>query len=638
MEDFFSPGGVLAARLAGYEPRPSQLRMARLVEEALGGQHHLLIEAGTGTGKTLAYLVPAVLHGRRLLVSTGTRALQDQIFYKDIPLVEQLLDRPIQAAYLKGRTNYLCRTKLREYEEDGLFTPGEVGRFDQIRRWAETTGTGDRAELDEFGDDDDLWSRLDARRERCSGSRCQDFEDCFLTRMRRKAIASDIVVVNHHLFFADLAIRESEMAQILPDYSAVIFDEAHELEDVATGYFGFHVSNYRLQELAFDTGAWASSREVHLAGRIAAIERTSREFFGPFLNLPEGRHPMPDLDGIGDLVGELLNLRDGLGGAEPGSEGESLARRAGEIASELEVFGNGDMENYVSWLDRRGRGVFLETCPVDVGPLLREALFERVPTCVLTSATLTVGGSTDYVGARLGLEGAVTESLATEFDFSRQAALYIPPDLPEYRDPDYTERASEEIARLLDVSGGRAFVLFTSYRQMQACYDRLKDELPFPALVQGRTSRSRLLAGFRSLPNGVLFATSSFWQGIDVRGDTLSAVIIDKLPFQVPSDPLIQARIRRIERQGGHPFSDYQVPAAILRLKQGFGRLIRSRADRGILAILDSRLRTRPYGRIFLRSLPDYTVVDQIADLRRFMNAPRPEAVAGSAAVSGGTI
>lgn len=622
MHDFFSPGGLLSRRLEDYEPRESQVVMAALVGDALEKHYHAFIEAGTGTGKTLAYLVPAILHGKRLLVSTGTKALQDQIFYKDIPLLERILGRPIAAAYLKGRSNYLCLSKLREIAEDGLFPLSDSDTFGAIEDWAGRTQTGDRAELSAIGDDNELWSRLDARRDRCTGTRCRDFEDCFLTRMRRKAIEADVVVVNHHLFFADLAIRESEMAQILPDYTAVIFDEAHELEEVATGYFGFHVSNYRLQELLFDTRAWAHSRDVDVERRAGPLERASERFFGRLLVLPEGRHRMPSLDGIGDLIGELDSLGETLEAlSDRNAEGEKLAMRANEIASELGVFREGNMDNYVSWLDRRARGAFLETCPVDVGPLLREALFDRVPTCILTSATLTVGGSTDYIRSRLGLREAESETLATEFDFSRQAALYIPGDLPDYRSVMFPSRAAREIARILEVTHGRAFVLFTSYKQMEACYELLEDELPYPTLVQGRASRSRLLEDFRRQENAVLFATSSFWQGIDVRGDTLSCVIIDKIPFQVPSDPLVEARIRRIERLGGRAFPDYQVPAAILRLKQGLGRLIRSRKDRGILAILDSRLRTRGYGRIFLSSLPDYALVDDIGQLRDFMDA-----------------
>ena len=620
MEDFFSPNGLLSQKLEDYEPRPSQERMAEIVTQALEKQNHAIIEAGTGTGKTLAYLAPALMHGQRLMVSTGTKALQDQIFYKDIPLLEKILGRKIRAAYLKGRKNYLCKLKLHTFQEEGLFTPMELDNFGEIAEWSTTTETGDRAELVSISDDDELWGRLDARRERCLGSRCEEFEACFLTLMRQKAMESDIVVVNHHLFFADLAIRESEMAQILPDYTAVIFDEAHELEDIATGYFGFHVSNYRMQELLFDARALAHELEVGIEGALGALGRASDHFFGEFLLLRDGRHPLPELDNIDQLIDELYGVRRFFKQQlDLGGRWENLARRSGEISSELEVFKNGNPDNYVSWLDRRGRGVFLEACPIDVSPLLRESLFEKVPTCVLTSATLTVGGSTHYMQSRIGLDDVTGDTLSTEFDFQKQAALYIPAHLPDYRDPAYIEQASEEIENILEVSRGRAFVLFTSYQQMQACYKILAPKLPYPTLLQGKTSRSRLLEKFRNKENAVLFATSSFWQGIDVKGDALSCVIIDKLPFQVPSDPLVQARIRQIEAEGGNPFSDYQVPAAILKLKQGFGRLIRSRTDRGILAVLDSRLRTRGWGKLFLSSLPDYAIVDHVEELGEFL-------------------
>ena len=628
MKDFFSPKGLLSRKLEDYEPRPSQERMAEIVTQALEGRHHAIVEAGTGTGKTLAYLAPALMHGQRLMVSTGTKALQDQIFYKDIPLLERILDREIRAAYLKGRNNYLCKLKLHTSQEDGFFTPLELDNYGEIKAWAGKTETGDRAELDGISDDDELWARLDARRDRCLGSRCEEFESCFLTLMRQKAMEADIVVVNHHLFFADLAIRGSEMAQILPDYTAVIFDEAHELEDIATGYFGFHVSNYRLQELLFDARSLAHQVEAQIEGPLNALSRTSDHFFGRFLLLRDGRHPLPELDDIDPLIDELSELRRCFKKQlDANGEWENLARRSGELSSELEVFKNGNPDNYVSWLDRRGRGVFLEACPIDVSPLLRDNLFEKVPTCVLTSATLTVGGSTAYMQSRIGLRDVQGETLSTEFDFQKQAALYIPADLPDYRSAEYLGKASEEIESILAISRGRAFVLFTSYQQMQACYKILAPLLPYPTLLQGRTSRSRLLEEFRNKENAVLFATSSFWQGIDVKGDALSCVIVDKLPFQVPSDPLVQARIHQIESDGGNAFSDYQVPAAILRLKQGFGRLIRSRTDRGILAILDSRLRTKGYGKLFLASLPDYSIVDRVEELEKFIADEEPAKV-----------
>jgi ATP-dependent DNA helicase DinG len=615
MQEFFGPGGTLAQRLDDYEFRPSQVRMAHAVHRALEEQNHVIIEAGTGTGKTLAYLLPALLHGRRILVSTGTKTLQDQIFYKDIPLLESVLGRPIRAAYLKGRNNYLCRLKMETLHTEGLFSLRELKSFKAIIDWAAETETGDRAELGSVGDDSDLWSRMDARRERCLGSKCKDYERCFLTLVRQKAMEADIVVVNHHLFFADLSIRKSDVPAILPDYSAVIFDEAHELEDIATDYFGFHISNFRLAEFVHDANKLEADVEL--------VSRASDRFFNGFALLRDGRHPVPKLEGIESLIGALQDARRSIKQMKDFSgEYEALARRAGELEAELEIFRSGRLENYVSWIERRDRGIFLEACPVDVSGMLQEKLFTRVPTCVLTSATLTVGDSFGYMRERLGLNEARELSLATEFNVQKQALLYIPKSMPDYRHPSYVERAAEEIRLVLRASTGRAFVLFTSYRQMETLYQELVDDLPFPCMIQGKGGgKSRLLEEFKMTPNAVLFATASFWQGVDVKGEALSAVIIDKLPFQVPSDPLVAARSACIQRQGGNAFSEYHVPTAILRLKQGLGRLIRSTTDRGILAVLDNRLSTKSYGRLFMDSLPDYEVTDRIQDLVEFMKA-----------------
>ena len=613
MQEFFGPGGTLAQRLDDYEFRPSQVRMAHAVHRALEEQNHVIIEAGTGTGKTLAYLLPALLHGRRILVSTGTKTLQDQIFYKDIPLLESVLGRPIRAAYLKGRNNYLCRLKMETLHVEGLFSLRELKSFKAIIDWAAETETGDRAELGSVGDDSDLWSRMDARRDRCLGSKCKDYERCFLTLVRQKAMEADIVVVNHHLFFADLSIRKSDVPAILPDYSAVIFDEAHELEDIATDYFGFHISNFRLAEFVHDANKLDADVEL--------VSRASDRFFNGFALLRDGRHPVPKLEGIEGLIGALQDARRSIKQMKDFSgEYEALARRAGELEAELEIFRSGRLENYVSWIERRDRGIFLEACPVDVSGMLQEKLFTRVPTCVLTSATLTVADSFGYMRERLGLNEARELSLATEFNVQKQALLYIPKSMPDYRHPSYVERAAKEIRFVLRASTGRAFVLFTSYRQMETLYQKLVDDLPFPCMIQGKGGgKSRLLEEFKMTPNAVLFATASFWQGVDVKGEALSAVIIDKLPFQVPSDPLVAARSARIQRQGGNAFSEYHVPTAILRLKQGLGRLIRSTTDRGILAVLDNRLSTKSYGRLFMDSLPDYEVTDRIEDLVEFM-------------------
>jgi ATP-dependent DNA helicase DinG len=613
IDDFFGPGGLLEQRLEDYEFRPSQVRMAEAVHRALEEQSHVIIEAGTGTGKTLAYLLPALLHGSRIIVSTGTKTLQDQIFYKDIPLLETLLGRPIRAAYLKGRNNYLCRLKLETLHAEGLFSMRELRSFKEILEWAGETETGDRAELGSVGDDSELWSRMDARRDRCIGTKCKDYDRCFLTLMRQKAMEADIVVVNHHLFFADVSIRKSDVASILPDYSAVIFDEAHDLEDIATEYFGFHISNFRFSEFIHD----ANKLEVD----VDTISRASDRFFNGFALLRDGRHPIPRLDGIEALIGALQDGRRTIKQMKDFSgEYEALARRAGELESELEIFRSGRLENYVSWIERRDRGIFLEACPIDVSGMLQEKVFTRIPTCVLTSATLTVADSFAYMRARLGLSESRELSLATEFNISKQALLYIPKGMPDYRHPSFTERAVEEIRLVLRASQGRAFVLFTSYRQMETLYKALEPDLPYPCMMQGKGGgKSRLLEEFRMTPNAVLFATASFWQGVDVKGEALSAVIIDKLPFQVPTDPLVAARTTRIQNEGGNPFSEYQVPNAVLRLKQGFGRLIRSTTDRGILAVLDNRLSTKSYGRLFMNSLPDYEVTDQIGDLVQFM-------------------
>lgn len=621
MDEFFGPGGIFEQRLSDYEFRPSQIHMAQAVQRALEKQNHVIIEAGTGTGKTLAYLLPALLHGRRLLVSTGTKTLQDQIFYKDIPLLETAIGRPVRAAYLKGRSNYLCRLKLRTQFAEGLFTPKELPVFREIIEWAGKTETGDRAELGSIGDDLDLWSKVDARRDHCLGSKCGDFDTCFLTLVRRKAMESDIVVVNHHLFFADLAIRKEDVAAILPDYSAVIFDEAHELEDIATDYFGFHVSNYRLHELIYDARKLAQVSETRLDGEIDSVSRASDRFFNAFGALREGKHPIETLEGIESLIGALRDARRVLRRQKDSAgEWERLAGRAGELAGELDVFSTGALENYVSWIERRGRGVFLEACPIDVSAMLRERLFDRVPSCVLTSATLTVGESFEYIRRRIGFTAGNELRLKTEFNIRKQTLLYTPKRMPDYRHPSYLSRAVEEIRAILRASQGRAFVLFTSYQQMESAFELLSGSLPFPCLIQGRGGgKGRLIEEFKTTPNAVLFATSSFWQGVDVKGEALSAVIIDKLPFQVPTDPLVAARAGDIERNGGNAFAEYQVPNAILRLKQGFGRLIRSKSDKGILAVLDNRLTTRPYGRLFLASLPDYQVTDRIEDLVEFM-------------------
>ena len=645
MREFFAPGGWLARSHPRYEFRPGQLEMAELVEAAFREKRHLLVEAGTGTGKTLAYLVPALLSGRRVVISTGTKNLQEQLFYQDIPFLEHQLGRRLHVCYMKGRNNYLCRQKLYE-----LSAPGAADLVEQreelalLREWEPRTETGDRAELALLPESSALWPHLNARRETCTGQKCPQFERCFLTLMHQRAVESDLVIVNHHLFFADLALKVAAANRVpglgvLPEYRAVIFDEAHELEEVASQYFGLSVSNYRLEELVRDCEQTLQAKDCGSPELFRAARRVGERaapLFG-LLGGEEGRFAFGEraefLDsGERDHHAAYAGLTHALEGLESAlaavpdkpEEVHALARRAGELRRDLRSLLEGNDRGYVYWIERRGRGVFLQATPIDVAPILSEALFDQVETCVLTSATLAVASSFEFVKRRLGIHYARERALESHFDFRTQALLYIPPALPDPRRPEFVERAAHEVGRILRATRGRAFVLFTSYQQMYQICRRTTSQLQlsgleYPLLVQGEAPRSALLERFRREPHSVLFATSSFWQGVDVPGEQLSCVIIDRLPFAVPTDPVVAARLHLIGEEGGNPFLEYQVPQAILALKQGFGRLIRSRLDRGLLTILDTRILTKKYGTIFMESLPDYRTTREFAEVERFM-------------------
>jgi ATP-dependent DNA helicase DinG len=483
-----------------------------------------------------------------------------------------------------------------------------------------------------------LWHHLDARRDTCTGQKCPDFEACFVTRVRQRALESDLVIVNHHLFFADLALRQGDFGSVLPDYSVVIFDEAHELEDVVTQYFGTMVSNYRFEELTRDTEkalAEAASASTFLPDVLEKLLIEVRDLFAqfrsregrfPFLELGRGlavrRGPRPE-DTIGEpyrrLAGDLTMLESGLANYPVKSDQvDALVRRCAELRSDLESILESDSSENVYWYETRGRGVFLWASPIEVAPILKERLFPLLDCAVLTSATLATGGDFHFIRSRLGLDKARELVLDSHFDFSSQAILYIPRDIPEPREEGWVQKACAELERILDASRGRAFVLFTSYAQMELVYRALQDRLPYPMLLQGEMSKTGLLETFRKTPNAVLLATSSFWQGVDVQGEQLSCVVIDKLPFSVPSDPVVAARIRHLNEAGGNAFYEYQIPEAVILLKQGFGRLIRSRNDRGILALLDKRVLTKRYGRTFLQSIPPVPTTHRHEDLRNF--------------------
>lgn len=633
VEGIFGPGGLLEKRHPGYEFRPSQLAMAELAEEAFEKHQHTVIEAGTGTGKTLAYLIPAIRSGRRVVISTATKSLQEQLFQKDVPFLQKHFAPNLKAAMMKGRANFLCRQKVHQMDgQASLKGIDEVDWFTQIRDWSKLTETGDRSELTFLPDDAELWNRIDARSDLCTGQKCVEFQRCFITAMHQRAQEADLIIVNHHLFFADLAIRQEDFGSILPEYSAVVFDEAHEIEDVASDYFGRQLSSYRFEELARDTDNMLRILQIDAAPlrrHLMRLHERARSFFERFLER-EGRYPFgpaerhafleSSREEYGELASAVKRVEAELSALTPKPEEViAMARRAAEMRRELAFLMESEEKTYVYWYERRGRGVFLAATPIDVSEILREKLFERFDTVVLTSATLAVGGRFDYLKQRLGVMPANETVLPQEFDYPEQALLYIPRALPDVRSPAFAAGATDEIARLLEISNGRAFCLFTSYVQMRDIYERMSSRVKFPLLLQGTAPRSILLDRFRSTPHAVLFATSSFWQGVDVPGAQLSCVIIDKLPFAVPSDPIVAARVRALEEDGRNAFAEYQIPEAVLALKQGFGRLIRSKTDRGVLSILDNRIRRMQYGKIFLESLPEYSTTQDLNEVARFM-------------------
>jgi ATP-dependent DNA helicase DinG len=636
--------------------------MAHAVEDSIRDRGYLVAEAGTGTGKTLAYLVPAVLSGRRVIVSTATKTLQEQIWGKDIPLLREQCGLDFTAAYLKGRSNYFCLARGAEFARSPTFAArDEAALWPRIEAWAATTETGDRSEID-LPDQFHTWKDLSATTETCSGRECERYEECFVTRARALAAQADVLLVNHHLFFADLAMRTSRAGvEILPEHDVVIFDEAHAIEDVATEYFGLQVSSYRVEELARDAQRAVADRPDLLSMLKEAtgeLKKAGERFFGGVADglRPAGRpgagrgqgggaggwrrggagarapRPGGEDESVRGMLDEALlgsleleqarvdaaldSLRDLLADSDTTALAQ-IARRAGELRVELAAVTAMKEPSRVYFAEARGRGVFLRAAPIDVAEELQARLYRRTDTVVFTSATLAAQGRFDYFRAQVGLapEFDVAERrYEGPFDFARQAAIVSPDGMPEPNDPGFVPAAAAAIRALTAVTGGRAFVLCTSNRNMLALRDASRD-LPYQILLQGERPKARLLEAFRAEPS-VLFATASFWEGVDVPGEALSLVVIDRLPFAPPGDPVVAARLRALEAGGRDGFSELQVPAAALALRQGFGRLVRTRDDRGLVAILDRRLVTKGYGRAFLATLPRCPVLRTVADAR----------------------
>ena len=670
LRELLGPGGALSRLLSAYEARPPQLAMAAHVEHALARGRALVVEAGTGTGKTLAYLLPAARSGLKVVISTATKTLQEQLADKDVPLL-RALGVDAKFAFLKGRQNYLCLLRFEQFLRNPTFAVREEAAvFDAIAAWAETTQTGDRAELSELPENLASWRDLSATADQCIGARCAHYDRCFVFRMRQKAAEADVIVVNHHLFFADLALRTSSAgdtgAAVLPKYDAVVFDEAHAVEEVATEHFGAQLSSFRVGELARDALRSLQDRpeRVEALGLATRLLREGRDFFDVAVeSAPErqtqpvrssrkggGGPPAVQSEGRWALIPGALRPAEAerqklaeairaLGAALSGTGDDELAlleRRCLVLNADLELFSETKRRpDLIHWAESRGGHLFLHASPIDVKGLLQDKLYDRIGPVVFTSATLAVGGQLQYFAQRIGLSDdsgplfpLETHVLASPFDYQSNAALYLPRQMPDPQDPPFAEAVAGELRALLPITSGRAFVLFTSLRNMRAVHGLLADELPWQVLLQGDAPKAQLLKRFRERPS-VLFASQSFWEGVDVPGEALSLVVIDKLPFASPAEPIVAARIDRLRAEGQDPFYRYQLPQAALALKQGFGRLIRSATDRGIVAVLDARMTRKGYGRVFIDSLPPCRILRTASEVAELWS--------GSAACKGAT-
>jgi ATP-dependent DNA helicase DinG len=636
----FAEDGPLAASISGYRPRPGQVEMAQAIHEAIEKTEVLVAEAGTGTGKTFAYLVPALLAGGKVIVSTGTKTLQDQLFDRDLPAVRKALGSGAAAALLKGRANYVCLYRLKRASGTGVASREEAAQLRRIQQFAVASTTGDRADLAEVPEDAPVWAHATSTRDNCLGQGCPDYGDCFVMRARRNALAADVVVINHHLFFADVVLRDEGLAELLPACNTLVFDEAHQLPETARLFFGESVSSGQLGELSRDArvelrSAGGASPELDaLANRLEKAARDLRLALGDTgtrLAWAQALRVPGFAEALHSLKSAVKQLDAALAAQAERSEGiEACARRASNAHTVLVRLAESDAGDEVRWAEVFNQSVQLRLTPLSSGELFRRQMQDHPRAWIFTSATLAVGADFSHFTRELGIDSAALKRWESPFRFAEQALLYLPKRLPpDPNDAGFTEAVIEAALPVLQASGGRAFLLFTTLRALRRAHELLRGRTAFPLLVQGTGSRSDLLARFRSLGNAVLLGAASFWEGVDVRGEALSVVVIDKLPFAPPDDPVLAARIDAVRLRGGNPFNELQLPQAVLQLKQGAGRLIRDEADRGVLMLCDPRLLSKPYGRRILAALPRMKVTRELAEVASFFSAARPRRECG---------